>query len=94
MATHQDGPQEAACPSVVGCRDAAEGSWQPVADLSYLTEWTRLGAGEGRCDFPELTRSLAREAFKTTAPRRASGTITGLNRETLVAIIVGKEELV
>lgn len=37
---------------------------------------------------------LAWEAFKTTAPRRASGTITGLNRETLVAIIVGKEELV
>lgn len=34
---------------------AAGKTWQPMADLSYLTEWARLGAGEERCDFPELT---------------------------------------
>ena len=76
--------------------DAAEKTWQPTADLGYLTEWARPGAGEGSMTFQNSPVSLTREAFlKTTSPRKASATTEqGLNRETLVAIIVGKEEFI
>lgn len=59
-------------------KGAAEKTESPVADLGYLTEVARLGAGEGRRDFPESTWDVV---LRTTARRKAGVIITGVKND-------------
>lgn len=53
--------EEVARPSVVvGCRGCGREDMAASGGSQLLTEWAGLGAGEGRCDFPELTTCVPR----------------------------------